>query len=83
MLTETFMDGAKQQLASAIKGYAVRHRMNQTDMAYLLETAQPRISNLFNGKLDKFSVDQLMQWAYNLGISIQLTAKENQHDSIR
>lgn len=72
MLTETYMAEAKQLLASAIKGYAVRHKMNQTDMAYLLETAQPRISNLFNGKLDKFSVDQLMQWAYNLGINVTI-----------
>lgn len=71
MLTEAFMEEAKQKLASAIKEYAQHHKMNQMDMAYLLDTAQPRISNMFNGKLEKFSIDQLMQWAYNLGIKIE------------
>lgn len=70
MLVEVYMNEAKLMLASAIKAYAQRHKMNQTDMAILLETAQPRMSQLFNSKIDKFSVDQLMKWAYILGINV-------------
>lgn len=74
MIVEEFIDITKSNLIHSIKRYAVKHGMNQTDMSYLLETSQPRVSDLFNSKLDKFSVDQLLKWAYNLGINITITA---------
>lgn len=72
MIVEVFLDEAKLTLALAIRGYAVKHGMNQTDMAYLLETSQPRVSDLFKEKVSKFSLDQLIKWAYNLGIKIDI-----------
>lgn len=69
MITEKYIDEVKLTLVSSIKRYAVKHGMNQVDMSYLLDTSPPRVSNLFNEKLDKFSVDQLLKWAYNLGIN--------------
>ncbi|QYW06570.1 hypothetical protein uav_038 [Pseudomonas phage UAVern] len=72
MLVEVYMEEAKHVLANAIKAYADRHKMNQTDMSILLDTSQPRMSLLFNKKIDKFTVDQLMKWAYTLGININI-----------
>lgn len=74
MINEHFLEGVKQELITAIKCYAKRHQMTQSDMALLVGTSQPRMSDLFRGKLEKFSVDQLMKWAYDLGINITLTA---------
>lgn len=74
MLHETYILDVKLQVVDAIKAYAVSNKMTQTDMAYLLQTTQPRISDMYRGLLDKFSIDILLTWAYNLGIkaTIQL-----------
>jgi len=72
MIVEEFIDITKSNLIHSIIRYAVKHGMNQTDMSYLLETSQPRVSDLFNEKLDKFSVDQLLKWTYNLGINVTI-----------
>lgn len=68
MIHEIHIEQLKLQVVCAIKIYAVQNKMSQTDMAYLLQTSQPRISNMYNGKLQKFSLDRLISWAYNLGI---------------
>lgn len=70
MISEEFIDNIKTELAQSIRRYAVKHGMNQPDMAYLLESSQPRVSDLFKEKISKFSIDQLLTWAYNLGISV-------------
>lgn len=75
MIAEMFVDNIKVTLAQSIKRYAVKHKMSQTDMAYLMETTQPRVSNLFSEKISKFSLDQLLEWAYNLGINIEFNVK--------
>lgn len=72
MLAEEFLDTTKLKLAESIRAYSVKHSMNQTDMAYLLETTQPRVSNLFHSKVAKFSLDQLLKWNYNLGINVTI-----------
>lgn len=72
MIAENWLDEQKLSLAQSIKRYAVKHSMNQTDMAYLLETTQPRVSNLFHAKVAKFSLDQLLKWTYNLGINVTI-----------
>lgn len=68
MLHETYILDVKLQVVNAIKAYAVSNKMTQADMAYLLQTTQPRMSNMYRGFLDKFSIDTLLAWAYNLGI---------------
>lgn len=72
MIVENWLDEQKLLLAQSIKSYAVKHSMNQVDMAYLLETTQPRISNLFHARVEKFSLDQLLKWTYNLGINVTI-----------
>lgn len=74
MLHETYILDVKLQVVDAIKAYAVSNKMTQADMAYLLQTTQPRISNMYRGVLHNFTIDMLLTWAYNLGIkaTIQL-----------
>lgn len=68
MIHETHLKELKLQVMCAIRSYSVQNSMNQTDMAYLLQTTQPRMSHLFKGQTDKFKLDQLLAWAYDLGI---------------
>lgn len=44
----------------------------QSSAAHLLEVTQPRVSNLMNGKTDKFSVDTLMGMFFKLGYSLDM-----------
>lgn len=39
----------------------------QTEVAEKLALTQPRVSDLLNGKIDKFSIDLLMTCLYRLG----------------
>lgn len=78
MLEKVYADKLKAQLMGEIRGYSRRHKMTQADMSYLLDTSQPRISDLFLEKTDRFSVDQLLKWAYILGISFTLTRNQGE-----
>lgn len=61
----------KQAVARKIKAVAFTERWTQKDLSIMLGTSQPRVSNLYNGKWDKISLDMLVMWAHNLGIETQ------------
>lgn len=44
----------------------------QSSAAHFLEVTQPRVSNLMNGKTDKFSIDMLMRMLFKLGYSLEM-----------
>ena len=43
--------------------------ITQSELAEKLGVSQPRVSNLINGKSDKFSIDSLLQFLFKLGFS--------------
>lgn len=54
---------------------------NQVEAASVLKVTQPRVSNLMNGKISKFSIDMLIEMLGRLGylmdVSFDLSSKEN------
>jgi len=46
--------------------------LTQTTAARLLKVTQPRISDLVRGKIDRFSVDSLLEMLGHLGASVSL-----------
>lgn len=44
----------------------------QTFAAEKLGISQPRVSNLMNGKIDKFSIDMLMEILFKLGYTLDM-----------
>lgn len=44
----------------------------QSSAAHFLEVTQPRVSNLMNGKTDKFSIDTLLGMLFKLGYSLDM-----------
>jgi predicted XRE-type DNA-binding protein len=63
----------KMFVARKIKAMAHSERWTQKDLACILSTSQPRVSNLYNGKWDKISLDMLITWAHNLNIDCYIT----------
>jgi predicted XRE-type DNA-binding protein len=50
-----------------------RRRLTQADAARLLGVTQPRISDLVRGKIDRFSVDSLIDMLGRAGMRVRFT----------
>ena len=46
--------------------------LTQVEAAKLLGINQPRISNLLQGKIDKFRLDSLVDMAHRLGLNVSI-----------
>lgn len=47
----------------------------QVQAARLLGVAQPRVSDLYRGKIDRFSVDTLINWLGKIGAVVRVTVR--------
>lgn len=63
------------QLAAAIYDQILANAWTQAEAADKLNVTQPRISHLAQGRIDRFSVDALLNMAALAGLQIELTAK--------
>ncbi len=59
----------------AIEKYAKAQSETQTVIAKQLGLTQPRLNDLLKGKIDKFSLDKLVNIATKAGLSINLSVK--------
>ena len=59
----------------AIEKYAKAQSETQTIIAKQLGLTQPRFNDLLKGKIDKFSLDKLVNIATKAGLSIDLTVR--------
>ena len=50
--------------------------LSQKDAARRLHVTQPRLSELLNGKIDKFSLDALVNLLANADLEVDFTVKE-------
>ena len=51
-----------------VVGLVIRERnLTQKEVAATLDISQPRVSNLLKGKMDKFSIDSLLEMLFKLG----------------
>ena len=67
---------ARSQLMMTIEETIKRRRLTQKEAAKILGVGQPRVSDLYNGKIDRFTVDMLMQWLVKLGKDVKITVKD-------
>lgn len=63
-------------LMSDLRAYIETEKLTQVDAAKRLGIAQSRVSDLVNGKWDKFSLEMLITFETRLGrtVSVQLAA---------
>ena len=62
----------KSKLAAIIRIMVSNAELSQKQVAAMLETTQPRISNLLGGQLSKFSVDFLLECLCRLGYKLDI-----------
>lgn len=69
------MDKIKRQIAVKIRDYAAQVSLTQADIAELTDTTQPRVSRIFNMRLERITLDSLFKMLQNLSIEPTLTFK--------
>jgi len=64
------MKQLKAKLAIALIKLIRKNGWNQTVAAENLNVSQPRMSNLFRGRLEKFSIDSLLEMIFRSGYKL-------------
>ena len=59
-------------LMGAIEKYIENHKLTQAEAAKLMGVYQPRISDLLQGKIDKFTIDMLVNMLAKAHVSVSL-----------
>ncbi len=74
---------AKAELARRIADLAAQRRLTQAEAAHILGTTQPKVSELFAGKLAGFSVERLIRFlnAFGQDVEIRVSPKPRSHES--
>lgn len=64
----------RAKLMLALTAYIRREGLRQEEAARLLAVTQPEISNLMNGKIQKFSIDKLVNMLSKIDMRIKVEA---------
>ncbi|MGE4531392.1 MAG: helix-turn-helix domain-containing protein, partial [Acidithiobacillus sp.] len=62
----------RSQLMISLKNHIARTEMSQAQAAQLFGVTQPRVSDLVRGKMDRFSLDMLVNMVTAAGLHIEL-----------
>ena len=62
----------RASLMRAIEKYISEHNLTQATAARLMGVSQPRVSDLITGKIDKFTIDMLVNMLAKAHVSIAL-----------
>ena len=68
----------RADLMSVIRDIVQDNNWKQAEAATRMGLTQPRVSNLLNGKIDKFSIDLLMTCLFRLGYRVKQLYKNKQ-----
>jgi predicted XRE-type DNA-binding protein len=63
---------ARSELMIAMRGKIEGWKVSQTEAARRLGLTQPRLNDLMRGRIDKFSLDALVNLARPAGLSVRL-----------
>jgi predicted XRE-type DNA-binding protein len=66
----------RSALMSAIRAKIEEFGWSQTVAAHNMRITQPRVSDLVNGKLDRFSVDALINLGAVVGVHMHVSSEE-------
>ena len=67
---------ARSELMIAVRRKIEGWKVNQTEAAKRLELTQPRLNDLLRGRIDKFSLDALINLARPAGLVVRLQIGE-------
>ena len=72
----------RAQLMDALKAYLAHEGITQAEAAQRLGVPRSRVSELVNDRISKFSIDKLVDMAARVGLSTQMTVREDQPRSV-
>jgi predicted XRE-type DNA-binding protein len=67
---------ARSELMIALRSKIEGWKINQTEAATRLGLSQPRLNDLMRGRIDKFSLDALINLARPAGLTVRLHIKD-------
>jgi predicted XRE-type DNA-binding protein len=67
---------ARSELTTAVRNKIDGWKVNQTEAAKRLGLTQPRLNDLMRGRIDKFSLDALINLAQSAGLAVRLRIKD-------
>lgn len=66
----------RSQLMMAISDYVEKSGLTQADAARKLGTTQPRLNDVLKGKIEKCTVDRLVNMLTAVGYKVQLSVQQ-------
>ncbi len=66
----------RSRLMCALESYIKNNNLTQAEAAELMEVSQPRISDLIRGKLDKFTIDMLINMLSKVNIQVSVVIND-------
>jgi len=69
---------ARSELMMAIEKAIKERGLTQTEAARLLGVGQPRLSDLYKGKIERFTIDMLMKWLSKLGKQVTIKVEDQE-----
>ena len=67
---------ARAELMMTIEKTIKEKGLTQSEAAKLLGVSQPRLSDLYKGKLEKFTIDMLVKWLSKLGKQVTISVTD-------
>ena len=69
----------RADLMLEVERFIATHGLTQAAAAKLLRVTQPRISDLMRGKIERFSIDTLVEMLSRAGIDITVKVRRRKH----
>ncbi len=62
----------RAELMHALRDYIKRENITQAEAARRLGVTQPRVSDLMRGRIDRFSIDMLINMLTKVGVTVNV-----------
>jgi predicted XRE-type DNA-binding protein len=66
----------RSKLMMVVETVIKKRGLTQAEAAKILGVGQPRVSDLFKGKIDRFTIDMLMKWLHKLGKEVTISVRD-------
>lgn len=66
----------RSRLMDAIEDIIKQRQLTQAQAAKLFGVSQPRVSDLMRGRIDKFSIDALVEWLARAGFRVRFSLEK-------
>lgn len=75
--SEKYINDIKVKLSEALTNVIQKKKLKQREVKEILNIKQPRVSDLMRGKVDKFSVDSLLEYLNKIGYHLEVEVNDS------